>query len=121
MVLIIDDDKSVRMLTERLISTFGFASICAADGEEGVATYAANSDKIKVVVLDMTMPELNGDETFIRLRKRRSDLPIIFTSGYEKGKEVLRDSLTDFLQKPFKRDELRDKLAKFMNAAPAAA
>ena len=68
LVLIIDDDHSVRVLTERLVATFGFVPMTAADGAKGIALLEANSEKIGVVVLDMTMPDLNGEQTFRKLR-----------------------------------------------------
>jgi DNA-binding NtrC family response regulator len=121
MVLIIDDDQSVRILTERLVKSFGFTPLTAATGAEGIALLEANSSEVGAVVLDLTMPELNGEQTFLKLRGLDPELPIIFTSGYEKGEDVPRDSRTDFLQKPFKRDELRDKLEKFLLRKSGAA
>jgi len=121
LVLIIDDDQSVRLLTERLVMTFGFTPLTAADGAKGIALLEANGDKIGVVVLDMTMPDLNGEETFEKLRALAPGLPIIFTSGYEKGNEIALDERTVFLQKPFKRNELLDKLKKFLDREPSAA
>jgi two-component system cell cycle sensor histidine kinase/response regulator CckA len=121
MVLIIDDDQSVRILTERLVKTFGYAPISASTGEEGLKLFAAHTAEVGVVVLDLTMPDLNGEETFKRLREMCPALPVIFTSGYDKGDEVVKDSRTEFLQKPFKRDELRNKLGKYMAQKSAAA
>ncbi len=113
MVLIIDDDPSVRILTERLVKNFGFASLTASDGEEGLRKFEENAEKILVVVLDMTMPSLDGEETCARLRQIRPDIRILFTSGYEKKKSMSEDGgLTDFLPKPFTIKELQDKLAK---------
>ncbi len=121
MILIIDDDQSVRVLTERLIKTFGLSSLAAGTGEEGLRLFAAHESEVVAVVLDLTMPDLNGEETFARLRQINPRVPVIFTSGYDKGDEVIRDGLTDFLQKPFKRDELRSKLGKYATAKSAAA
>ena len=120
MVLIIDDDPSVRLLTERLVKNFGFRPLLASDGEEGLRKFEEHAAAIRVVVLDLTMPSLDGVETCARLRKLRPDVPILFTSGYEKRKGMDDDGgLTDFLQKPFTIKELQEKLAKLTGSLPS--
>ncbi|HTA90879.1 MAG TPA: response regulator, partial [Polyangiaceae bacterium] len=73
-----------------------------------------HESEIVIVILDMTMPEMNGEETFREIRRVRSDVPVILTSGYneiEATRRFTAKGLAGFLQKPFTPKELTQKLA----------
>ncbi|MEO5802653.1 MAG: PAS domain S-box protein [Verrucomicrobiota bacterium] len=112
-ILVVDDEESVRLIATRMLELFGFTVMTAADGREGVETFRANQEKISAVILDMTMPHLNGEEAFREIRRIRSDAKVLLVSGYNEQDAIDRFAgrgLDGFLQKPFKPDELRDKL-----------
>ncbi len=109
----IDDEKSVRAVAARILEFFGFSVLLANDGQQGVDTFRANEDAISAVILDMTMPCLNGVETFREIRRIRSDARVLLISGYNEQDAIDHFSetgLAGFLQKPFTPTELRDKL-----------
>ena len=109
LALVIDDDAGVRQVLRHLLEHFGFAVIEAADGRLGVQAFASRMAEVKFVVLDMTMPELSGEETLSELRRLRPDVPVILSSGYnevEATRKVTAKGFAAFLPKPFTPDEL---------------
>ena len=107
-ILVIDDETTAREVTGRFLETAGFSVLLARDGNEGLGVLKANADVV-AVVLDLTMPGMDGSETFTKLRQIRSDVPVVFVSGYDE--RSVSDSLplnqgTSFLQKPYRRKEL---------------
>jgi PAS domain S-box-containing protein len=114
LALVVDDDANVRSATRRILGLMGFEAIEAADGRAGAALFAERARDVTVVLLDMTMPEMNGEETFREIRRVRTDVPVILTSGYHEVEATRRftsKDLAGFLQKPFGAEELSAKLA----------
>jgi two-component system cell cycle sensor histidine kinase/response regulator CckA len=114
LVLVVDDDAGVRGAARRMLKFFGFDVIEAEDGRVGAAAFAARAAEIVLVLLDMTMPEMGGEETFREIRHVRDDVPVILTSGYneiEATRRFTSKGLAGFLQKPFTPDDLATKLA----------
>jgi PAS domain S-box-containing protein len=111
-VLIVDDEKPVRTVGRRMMERMGFDVLTANDGREGVETFRANVDRIRCVLLDLTMPEMDGEAAFHAMREIREDVQVILASGYSE-KDVLSrfrgDGLAGFLHKPY-----RFKLLKAM-------
>ena len=101
------------MVTAQLLETFGFDVITAADGLEGVEEFKKHCGTIAAVVLDMTMPNMNGEEAFHEIRKLQPDARVLLVSGYSEQEATTRfagKGLAGFLQKPFKADDLRRKM-----------
>jgi two-component system cell cycle sensor histidine kinase/response regulator CckA len=112
--LVVDDDQGVREAASRLLEFFGFSVLQAVDGRHGTEVFRQHESEIVIVILDMTMPEMNGEETFREIRRVRSDVPVILTSGYneiEATRRFTAKGLAGFLQKPFTPKELTQKLA----------
>jgi len=114
LALVIDDDQGVREAASRLLEYFGFRVLQAVDGRHGSDVFREHASEIVVVLLDMTMPEMNGEETFRELRRMRPEVPVILSSGYneiEATRRFTAKGLAGFLQKPFTPKELTQKLA----------
>lgn len=112
-VLLVDDEESVREVGKRLLKELGFDVILASDGEEAVSLFSTRMDRIVCVVLDLTMPRMDGREAFIELRRMRPDLPIVLSSGYNEQKivnEFVGKDLTGFIQKPYRLMEFAEKI-----------
>ena len=112
--LVIDDDQGVREAASRLLEYFGFRVLQGTDGRHGSEVFRQHASEITVVILDMTMPEMNGEETFREIRRMRADVPVILSSGYneiEATRRFTSKGLAGFLQKPFTPKELGQKLA----------
>jgi two-component system, cell cycle sensor histidine kinase and response regulator CckA len=114
LALVIDDDQGVREAASRLLEHFGFRVLTAVNGHHGVEVFREHEREIAVVLLDMTMPVMNGEETFREIRRVRADVPVILSSGYneiEATRRFTAKGLAGFLQKPFTPKELGQKLA----------
>ncbi|MET0792713.1 MAG: response regulator, partial [Polyangiaceae bacterium] len=114
LALVIDDDQGVREAASRLLQFFGFSVLQAVDGRHGAEVFREHASEVVVVILDMTMPEMNGEETFREIRRVRADVPVILSSGYneiEATRRFTAKGLAGFLQKPFTPKELSQKLS----------
>ena len=109
-VLVADDEVQVRSLMEMLLKRMGFRVLSATDGEEAVKLFKEHAAEITLVLIDFTMPSLNGAEVLSQIRRLRPDAKVILTSGY--GSEDLegrydREGFNAFLQKPCDIDTFR--------------
>lgn len=112
-VLVVDDEETVRTTAERLLHRQGLEVILAADGEEGLAAYEQHRDKIVLVLLDVTMPRMGGDEVLRALRESGSHVPVIVISGYaadDVGGRFADLEPSHFVHKPFAYDDLVDRV-----------
>ncbi len=120
-VLLVDDEVTVRVACRRMLERFGLDVDTAVDGVEALERFRQRPDGYRLVVLDMTMPRMNGEETFRELRHMRPDVRVLLTSGYNEQEATNRfagKGLAGFLQKPFTLESLRDALQQTL--APAA-
>ncbi|WP_158514710.1 PAS domain-containing hybrid sensor histidine kinase/response regulator [Gemmatimonas phototrophica] len=106
-VLLIDDEASVRNVASALLRKRGFRVTEAVDGADGLARFSAQPDQWSLVMLDLTMPVMNGEQTLPALRAVRPSVPVLMMSGYNES-DVKRNvgHQVGFLQKPFNADEL---------------
>lgn len=113
-VLLIEDDKSVRDMSENMLTRLGFTVLTAPDGIMGVEMFRRHRDAIRVVLCDLTMPRMDGWETLAALRALTPGIPAILASGYDEAQvmaEAHEERPQAFLQKPFKKQELQRALA----------
>jgi two-component system, cell cycle sensor histidine kinase and response regulator CckA len=107
----------LRSILRRMLELFGLSVIDAADGQAGADAFAAHATDIVLVLLDMTMPKMSGEETFRVIRGVRDDVPVILTSGYneiEATRRFTSKGLAGFLEKPFTPTDLAGKLASVL-------
>lgn len=113
MVLVADDEVIVRQAAKNMLERHGYIVVLADNGKEAVDLFRVLGDKVSVVLLDMTMPVMGGEEAFRELRQLRSDVRVVLTSGYNEVEAVRRftgKGLAGFIQKPFSSARLVDKL-----------
>lgn len=104
LVLLVDDETFVRDMATEILETIGFDVVSAADGYEAIELFKEQRDECCLVVLDMTMPRMNGAETYSEIRRIRSDVPVLLSSGYneqEAQKRFADEGLSGFIQKPY--------------------
>jgi len=113
LLLLVDDEESVRAIGKRILERLGFEVLTADDGRAALEVFRARPDAIAAVVLDLTMPHMDGEETFRELRRIRADVRVILSSGYNEQEVVQRfagKGLAGFVQKPYTMDNLRAAL-----------
>ena len=110
-VLIADDEDFICDLINRALSTLNLVTDTARDGKLALERIFARGDAYDLLILDMSMPGLNGDEIFARVREAGIETPVLFISGH--GAHELEQRVGDaenvaILAKPFKLDQLRE-------------
>ncbi len=112
-ILIVEDEKAVRKLTRRILSSAGYKVLSAANGGEALLECERHADKIHLVLTDVVMPRMSGKELSARLTKVFPDLKVLFMSGYTDDAIVhhgILDEGTHFLAKPFTSPDLLKKI-----------
>jgi two-component system, cell cycle sensor histidine kinase and response regulator CckA len=103
-VLLVDDDESVRAVGRKMLERIGFSVVTAADGAEAIARFRERGDDIICAIVDLTMPHVDGAETFRELRRMRPGVRVILSSGYNEQDVTQRfvgKGLAGFIQKPY--------------------
>jgi len=103
-VLIVDDEELIRRSAKRVLETLGYSVLMAENGEVALTVYEQNREDITLIVLDLTMPVMDGEETFYRLKAMDERVPILLASGHTregKAEELLQAGAVGFVQKPF--------------------
>ncbi|HYP87663.1 MAG TPA: ATP-binding protein, partial [Polyangiaceae bacterium] len=113
LTMLVDDEPRVRTVTEHLLRSIGFDVCAFGTGREAIREFERRAAEVRVVVLDVTMPDLNGEHVLKELRRIRPDVPVLLCSGYspeELSQRFSPEDMADFLQKPYLFDVLRTRL-----------
>jgi two-component system, cell cycle sensor histidine kinase and response regulator CckA len=108
-VLVVDDERPVRVVTAEILASLGYEVLQAEGGRRACELYREHADRIRVVLLDLTMPEMSGEETLRELQAIRRDVKVVVLTGYTEDEARLRfvrGELAGFLTKPFVCNEL---------------
>jgi PAS domain S-box-containing protein len=122
-ILVVDDEETVRSVAARLLESAGFEIVLAEDGKQALEIFRKRAGDFTAVLLDLTMPHMNGEETFRELRKVRPDVPVVLMSGFSEEDSVERFAgreLAGFVPKPFDRDSLVNKLLSLVDRRDGA-
>jgi signal transduction histidine kinase/CheY-like chemotaxis protein len=120
--LIVDDESSVRAVATRMLAACGLEVMTASSGEEAVAVLEAHPGAISLVLLDLTMPAMNGEETYRRMRAIDRSVPVLLMSGYSEHEASTYfggQGTSGFIQKPFRLDELKEAIRRVLRDDPA--
>jgi two-component system cell cycle sensor histidine kinase/response regulator CckA len=112
-VLVADDDGPIRKVLSRALERFGLTVTQVADGDDAVARIAAEPDRYRLIVLDLTMPRLDGDIALTQIRRIAPALPALVLSGFledEIRERVDGKERVAMLHKPFTMRSLADAL-----------
>jgi two-component system cell cycle sensor histidine kinase/response regulator CckA len=116
-VLLVDDEDSVRTLGARMLERIGFQALVASDGQEALELYQVRQEEIVLVLLDLTMPYMDGEEAFRHLRRLDPQVRVVMTSGYteiEMAPRFTGQRLCGFLQKPYTLEALTQCLREVL-------
>jgi two-component system cell cycle sensor histidine kinase/response regulator CckA len=120
-ILLVDDEDGVRITGKRMLERLGFQVLTASHGREALVVFQQHPDDIRCVLLDLTMPHMDGEETLRELRKISPDVRVIMASGYDEqeiNKRFNPADLAGFVHKPFSLDHLARALQGATSAAP---
>ncbi|HVU16878.1 MAG TPA: PAS domain S-box protein [Candidatus Didemnitutus sp.] len=118
-VLVVDDEETVRKVSARLMERLGFTVDTAADGQEALLLFETAASDYVLVLLDQTMPRLDGEQTFRRLRQIRPQVRVILMSGFNKVDMIDRftgQGLAGFVQKPFEVESLAAEVRRVVES-----
>jgi CheY-like chemotaxis protein len=118
-VLVVDDEEVVREVAKRALENGGYAVLCADGGRSALEILKRLRDRISLVLLDLSMPEMSGQDVLRRLREIDSGMKVIVSSGYserETMKLFAGQTLSGFLQKPYSNAQLARKVKAALDA-----
>jgi two-component system cell cycle sensor histidine kinase/response regulator CckA len=117
-ILIVDDEDLVRRAARATLEHFGYTVFEACDGRDGADLFSRLHDRISAVLLDLTMPRMDGHDVWRYIRRIRPDMAVVISSGFEES-DAMRQFTADpallFLKKPFTATALGHKIAAALN------
>ena len=117
-ILVVDDDDLAAVAAREILENTGYRVMVANDGTEAMRVYAAYQNEIDLILLDMILPDIGGDEIFRRLVKLNPDVCVVLASGYNVNRKIstlLNQGCLDFIQKPFQTQTLTTKIRQALN------
>lgn len=112
-VLVVDDEDMVLDLCAAMVEELGFRVLRASDGREALEVFRSHSGEISLIILDLTMPRMDGVEAFRELKSIRGDVRVIVSSGFSEQEVSGRfegDGPSGYIKKPFELGLLREKI-----------
>ncbi|HPF31566.1 MAG TPA: CheR family methyltransferase [Candidatus Sabulitectum sp.] len=122
-ILVVDDEEVVRTVLSKLVRSLGFEVLKASDGIEAVEMFQNHADEIRLVLMDMTMPRMNGMDAFMRMREVDPAVSVIIISGHSAEStsgEMLRLGISRVLQKPVSLSALSDAIRECIPVSGSA-
>jgi CheY-like chemotaxis protein len=114
-VLVVDDEDAVRMIIQKSLELFGYEVVSATNGEEALRIYSEIGGKFDLVIMDMIMPKLSGEELFFKLKEINPQVKVLVSSGYASDvgtKRILQNGGLGLIKKPFSVEELVTEVKK---------
>ena len=116
-VLLVDDEVAMLEVESDMISALGYKVLPVDNGREAIDIFTAKKDQIDLVILDMIMPGMNGNEVFACLKEIDPDIRVILSSGYSldnRGEKYIKNGFRGILQKPFSMEDLSVKIKEVL-------
>ncbi len=113
LILLVDDEPAIRKVATAMLERLGYRVLTAANGREALAVFQERVHEIACVLLDLTMPHMDGEETFRELRRIRADVRVVLCSGYNEQDitgRFISKGLRGFIQKPYQMKALAQAL-----------
>jgi len=120
-VLVVDDEESVRTVCREMVESLGLPVLTAVDGRDALEVFARNAEAISHVILDLSMPNMDGMAALQELVRIKPGVKVILSSGYDEQESIQRASgrgLAGFIQKPYSLKSLHDALEKAGESEP---
>jgi PAS domain S-box-containing protein len=123
-ILIVDDEEIVRQAARHTLESYGYQTLTASDGAEAVRIFRAKGNMMAAVLLDLTMPVMNGEEAIDEILASHPGIRVIVSTGYDHREAVARFSrkrVAGYLQKPYTSRQLAEKVQSVLGNGGAAA
>jgi two-component system cell cycle sensor histidine kinase/response regulator CckA len=117
-ILIVDDELAILRVTGDILNTLGYEVLIAKSGPEAVHLYWQQADRIDLVILDMVMTNMGGEDTFDLLKAIRPDVRVILFSGYSmtgQVQQLMEQGCRGFIPKPFRMADLAKKVREVLD------
>jgi DNA-binding NtrC family response regulator len=117
---VVDDDELILRTLRRTLRKLGFDTLTASGGEEALRLYKEHGQRIRLVLLDVIMPGMSGQQTFKALKELDPKVKVLISSGYTEekvAKDLLADGALDFLKKPYELERLKFSIVKALLGA----
>ncbi len=117
-ILVVDDEVTIRELLQEILEVRGYRVFCARDGSEALELFETYKDEIDLVILDIVMPGINGEDTCSRIRSLNPEVKILISSGYDKIhnlQSLLNEPTITFIEKPYQVHELLKKINSLLS------
>jgi DNA-binding NtrC family response regulator len=109
----VDDEEYIIEVARLMLEGLGYKILKATSGQKALELFKEEIDAIDLVILDMVMPDMDGEAVFARLREIRPDVKVIFASGFyimDQAPSFMKNGSSGFLQKPFNMKQLSTKI-----------
>lgn len=119
-VLLAEDEAMVRSVMAHMLGKLGYRVLAAADGRAAIDLFNLHRAEVDLVIFDMTMPAMDGEELFFNLKRISPQVKTLLTSGYHERKTIdglLHRGLSGFLPKPFNLSEMQGKITAILGGA----
>jgi signal transduction histidine kinase/CheY-like chemotaxis protein len=119
-ILVVDDEEMVRRVATMMLADLGYTILEAANGQEAIELLQHNLSNIMLVILDLSMPVMDGEECLRRLRSVKPDVPVLLSSGFSETEAARRfqsAGAATFLQKPYTAQHLADLVKSALSGA----
>jgi signal transduction histidine kinase len=117
-ILVVEDEESVRNLMVMALTSIGYQVMCAENGKQAVELFREHRNAISLILMDVVMPEMSGEEALHYMREIQPDIPCMFMTGY--GADVLTIQDVAVIRKPFNLPDLLIKVRLLLDQAKAA-
>jgi len=120
LIMVVDDEEDLREMAKRILEKRGFKVVIAGSGETAIKVFEKHANEIKLVILDMILPEGDGTKVYKKIKELRKDSKIILTSGYIHNapfQELIENNQENFLPKPWDITELIEEAERVLKTA----
>jgi PAS domain S-box-containing protein len=117
-VLLVDDEDMIVDIGRQILQKLGYKTISAGSGQDAIECFRKHRDEIDLVILDMIMPDMNGEQTYLNLKGLDPDVKVLLSSGYSidgQAAKIMQQGCNGFIQKPFHMEILATKIREILD------
>ncbi len=117
-ILVVDDEEYILNADKAMLNELGYDVLLANGGKEALRVFDENKDRVKLLILDLIMPDMGGEIVYDRIKAVRPDIPVILSSGYSiegQAEAILKKGCDGFIQKPYNLNQLAQKIKEILS------